>query len=301
MTELLLGVDGGGSKTRALLADRSGVLLGAGTAGSSNYQAVGFAAAVAALQEAIAAAFHDAGRMGQAAVACVGLAGAGRPDDRAHFEKWAAQQGFARRWAIVGDAELVLAAGTPAGWGVALICGTGSIGYARTPDGRSARAGGWGYLLGDEGSGYDVALRALRLATQTADGRADAPAILQAALDHWGLSEPQQLVQQVYRTGMMPAEVATLAQRIAALAEAGDPNAEAIVDAAAHELARLGVAAARQLGMHAPPLALAGGLFSASPRLRASIATHAGAALGPLMYVAEPARGAIKIARRLIE
>jgi N-acetylglucosamine kinase-like BadF-type ATPase len=194
----------------------------------------------------------------------------------------------------------VLAEGTPEGWGVALICGTGSIGYARAPDGRSARAGGWGFLLGDEGSGYDVARRAMRLATQTADGRAGAPAILQAVLDHWGLSDPPQLVQQIYRTGMTPAEVATLAQRVAALAEAGDPHAAAIVDEAAHELARLGMAAARQLDLRQPPIALAGGLFGASPRLRAGIAERAGAALGSPTYVAEPARGALEIARRML-
>ena len=301
MDDLFLGVDGGGSKTRALLTDAAGAVLGTGSAGSSNYQAVGFEAAITAIEQAVATAFHDAGRAGPAAAACLGLAGAGRPDDRARFEAWTARANFAQRCTIVGDAELVLAAGTPEGWGVALICGTGSIGYARATDGRSARAGGWGYVLGDEGSGYDIARHALRLATQTADGRAIAPTILQAALEHWGLSEPQQLVQQIYRSGMAAADIATLAQRIAALCEAGDAHAAAIVDEAAQELARIGLAAARQLGLQRPPLALAGGLFGASPRLREGIAARAGNALGPFVYVAEPAQGALVIARRMTE
>src|SRR4029453_12414402 len=79
-----------------------------------------------------------------------------------------------------------LAAGAPEGWGVALIAGTGSFCWGRDAAGRSARVGGWGFLLGDEGSGYDLAVQALRLATQTADGRAEAHAILRAILDHWG-------------------------------------------------------------------------------------------------------------------
>ncbi|HET9221200.1 MAG TPA: BadF/BadG/BcrA/BcrD ATPase family protein, partial [Roseiflexaceae bacterium] len=157
MTDLLLGVDGGGSGTRALLADRSGAILGAGAAGPSNHQAIGLEAAAQAIQSAIDMAFRDARveRSRPVAAICLGLAGAGRPEDRLRFEAWATRQNIARRCAVASDAELVLTAGTPDGWGVALICGTGSIAWGRAPDGRSARAGGWGYLLGDEGSGYD--------------------------------------------------------------------------------------------------------------------------------------------------
>jgi len=270
MTDLLLGVDGGGSKTRALLADRSGVLLGAGTAGSSNYQAVGFAAAVAALQEAIAAAFHDAGRMGQAAVACMGLAGAGRPDDRAHFEKWAAQQGFARRWAIVGDAELVLAAGTPAGWGVALICGTGSIGYARTPDGRSARAGGWGYLLGDEGSGYAIGRAALGAVSRAADGRSPRTALSERLLAATRSEKFDDLVR--WAAGASPAEVAALAPQVLAIADTGDPLAQGIADYAARELTQLAVCLLPVMNVDPPvPVAVTGGLLGNDGPLRRSV------------------------------
>jgi N-acetylglucosamine kinase-like BadF-type ATPase len=303
MTDLLLGIDGGGSNTRALLADRSGALLGAGAAGPSNYQATGFDATTQALQSAIDAAFRDAGveRAGPVAATCLGLAGAGRPEDRQRFEVWVARQDIARRCRVVSDAELALAAGTPDGWGVALICGTGSIAWGRVPDGRSARAGGWGYLLGDEGSGYDLALRALRLATQTADGRATAPALLQAALDHWSLQAPEQLIGHIYRAETTRAEIAALAQHVVALAESGEPAAASLLEHAAHELARLVLVVARKLDLIAPPVALAGGLLGASHQLRRSIAARVGVELGSLTYVEEPARGAVKIARRLIE
>jgi N-acetylglucosamine kinase-like BadF-type ATPase len=303
MTDLLLGIDGGGSNTRALLADRSGALLGAGAAGPSNYQAIGFDATTQALQAAIDAAFHDAGmeRAGPVATICLGLAGAGRPEDRQRFEAWVARQAIARRSAVVSDAELVLAAGTPDGSGVALICGTGSIAWGRAPDGRSARAGGWGYLLGDEGSGYDIALRALRLATQTADGRAAAPALLQAALDHWDLHTPEQLIGHIYRPEATRAEIAALSRRIVALADASEPAAARLLDDAAHDLARLVAAVAHKLDLIAPPVALGGGLLGASHRLRRGIAEVGSVELGALIYVDEPARGALAIARRLAE
>jgi N-acetylglucosamine kinase-like BadF-type ATPase len=302
-TDLLLGIDGGGSGTRALLADCSGALLGAGAAGPGNYQAAGFDAATHAIRSAIDAAFRDAGidRAGPVAAICLGLAGAGRPEDRLRFEAWATQQGIARRCAVVSDAELALIAGTPEGWGVALICGTGSIAWGRTPDGHSARAGGWGYLLGDEGSGYDIAVRALRLATQTADGRSAAPALLYAALDHWNLQAPEQLIGQVYRAETTRAEIAALARRIVALADAGEPAAISLLDEAARDLARLVVAVARKLNLIAPPVALAGGLLGAGERLRQNIALSASVELGPLTYVEEPARGAIAISRQTAE
>lgn len=301
MAELLLGIDGGGSKTLALVADRNGTVLGRGTAPSSNYQSVGFAAATAALEAAAAAALEDAGHStGTIAAACLGLAGADRPDDRLRFERWFREHAAAERVAVVNDAELVLCAGTPAGWGVALISGTGSFCYGRAPDGRTARAGGWGYLIGDEGSGYAISIEALLLATQTADGRAAAHTILSAILDHWQLAEPQELVGYVYHPERTRAEIAALAPHIMALADDNDPHAQALVARAAYELGRMVAAVVRKLDLQAPPIATAGGVIGAYPALQHAVVTHAGVTLGPISHAAEPARGAIVLARRLI-
>ncbi len=301
-TELLLGIDGGGSKTHVLLADHAGNVLGSGTAPSSNYQAVGMAAAITAVQQAIAAARVDAGIDPQTeiAVACVGLAGVDRAGDRALWEAHLVREPIARRVVLRNDAQVLLAAGTPDGWGLALICGTGSICYGCAPDGRTARAGGWGYLLGDEGSGYDIALHALRLATQTADGRADARALLHAVLTHWQLAEPRQLIAQVYRPGVGRADIAPLASVVVALAAAGDHHATQIVLHSAHELARLIRAVVGQLHLHAPPLALGGGVLGASALLQRAVLGHAGVVLGPPQYVGQPARGAIVLAQRVL-
>lgn len=303
MSELILGIDGGGSKTRALLADGSGAVLGAGIASSSNYQSVGFGVATGALQSAIADAFQQAGRVATSstiAAACFGLSGVDRPADQLLFQRWLSTQPIARRWTIVNDAELVLAAGTPAGWGVALICGTGSICVGRSPDGRTTRAGGWGYLLGDEGSGYDIGVQALRLATQTADGRADAHGLLQMVLDEWQLAEPFELIGYVYRPEMTRAALAALARRVAALAEQGDQHAQTILDRAGCELGRLVSAVVRTLDLQQPPLALGGGLLGAQRSLQQAVQRYADLPLGPLCYVSDPAQGALAIARRLL-
>ena len=162
-TELILGIDGGGTSTEAWLADRAGKVVGKGRAGASNAKAVGAAASRAALNRAIDAAFDDADLTGgPAASACLGLAGLDHPDDRRILKQWSVEDRWAERFVIVNDGDLVVASGTPEGWGIGVIAGTGSIAVGRSRTGRSARAGGWGHLFGDEGSAYHVVMEAFR-------------------------------------------------------------------------------------------------------------------------------------------
>src|SRR5262249_24385520 len=144
---LLLGVDGGGTSTAAWLAGPGEEVLGRGVSGPSNAKAVGMEAARRALRAAIPAPVGDPRvQPAPVAAACRGLAGFDRPDDRATLAGWADEARVARRLVLVNDGDLVVAAGTPEGWGVGVIAGTGSIAVGRTPDGRTARAGGWGHL-----------------------------------------------------------------------------------------------------------------------------------------------------------
>jgi len=302
MTDLLLAIDGGGSKTAALVADAAGAVLGRGGAASSNYQSVGFGAATAALHAATLAALADAGYSAATpiAAACYGVAGVDHAADEQRFAAWLAEQPQVRRWTIVNDSELVLVAGTPAGWGVALIAGTGSNCYGRAPDGRTTRAGGWGHLVGDEGSGYAVGLAALHLATQTADGRAEAHALLQAILHGWQMGAAGQIAGRVYRPEATRAEIAALAPLVAALAEAGDPWAAGLLAAAAHELGRHVNAVVRGLDLREPPLAFGGGFIGRLPGLQRAVVAAAGVPLGETRFVAEPVQGALILARRLL-
>ncbi len=301
----LLAVDGGGTKTRALLATLEGQILAAATSGPSNLQLVGLDQAVTAIRQACHGALTSAGlepHWTSVAAACFGLAGADRPEDRARLTARLVQERLARRLVIVSDAELVLAAGCPEGWGIALISGTGSICFGRSPDGREVRVGGWGYLLGDEGSGFAIALHALRLATQSADGRAHAPTLLHAALDFWSLQTAEQLIPVIYqRLAGSPASIARFASRVLALAQAGDSAASQVLEEAAKALARHVIVVAQRLGLDQPPLAFGGGVLCASPLLRSMVVAYSGIPLPQTAVVDDPALGAVHIARQVVK
>ncbi|HKZ32217.1 MAG TPA: BadF/BadG/BcrA/BcrD ATPase family protein, partial [Vicinamibacteria bacterium] len=243
----LLAVEGGGSKTTALLTDLDGKNVGRGFGPGSNPHSVGFESAQKAVAMAIDGALINAtGRLPEGsswretglAAACFGLAGIDGPEDEAQLTAWVRTEAIAERFVVVNDSELVVAAGTPDGWGVALISGAGSVCLGRSPQGRTVRVGGWGHLLGDEGSGYRMALEALRLATQTVDGRADADALLRAILRHWSLSDAGALIRHVHAPGMTPADIAALAPVVVTLAAGGDAAARGLVEQGVRDLAR---------------------------------------------------------------
>ena len=306
--QLILGIDGGGTRTRARLADDNGKPLGTGEAGSSNMQAQGEAAAQHEILNAIANAFADAGIPPTPIhAACLGLAGAARPDERALFTTWA-KQFICAHATVISDGELVLAAGTPALWGIALIAGTGSIAWGKTQAGRMARAGGWGYLLGDEGSGYDLARAALRAAAQAADGRGAPTQLLEAFLQHWQLPNPQALIPKVYRPAFTRAEIAQLAPLVVAQAMQGDAVASDIVQAGAQALAQAVLAVARSLALPAllvpTPLALTGGLLLNAALVREQVLQQLRISeinFDPITLVHEPVNGAVRIAQQYQE
>jgi N-acetylmuramic acid 6-phosphate etherase len=300
--DLVLGIDGGGTRTVAFLATPSAdgwKLLGRGEAGPSNQKAVGVSAALAALDAAVREAFAATGQPRRPVrAACLGLAGAGQPADQEVIRGWATRVGLAATVEVTADAALLLAAGTPDGWGVAVVAGTGSMTFARSADGRTARAGGWGPLMGDEGSGYGIALEGLRAAVRAADGRGPATQLTEHLLAALKLTRPEELVGAVY--GSDRTSLAALAPVVLQAAAAGDATADAIVARAADELAAAAAAAARQLGLGpAFPVALAGGLFVSSADFRQRfLAALAGRGLraDPITTVTEPAEGAVRLA-----
>jgi N-acetylglucosamine kinase-like BadF-type ATPase len=316
----LLGVDGGGTSTIAWLADIQGNVLGRGAAGPSNAKAVGAEAARAALDEAILRAFTDAHlELDTVEVACLGLAGFDRPEDKRLLEEWSNATRRARRLVLVNDGELVLAAGTPEGVGVAVISGTGSIAVGKSPEGQTARAGGWGHLFGDEGSAYDVALAGLRMAAKRCDGR-DALKVLKAksstsngavsrggALTERlcqaiGVSTAEQFVTAIYSGDFDRARLASLAPTVVASAEEDPEVLGWILEPAGYELGQAALAVARALKWNRAelPLAMAGGfLLSADPVREAMLAylkRFSGFAILP-RPVPHPVEGALVLAR----
>ncbi|MGZ3584989.1 MAG: N-acetylglucosamine kinase [Ktedonobacterales bacterium] len=254
-----LGVDGGGSKTLAVVVDAQGVERGRALAGSSNYAAVG-------LNDAVGNVYAAAERAAEAAstslpVEAVWLGIAGIDTMRAHDLLLAHFRGLAGSVRLTNDAELVLG-GLEGMVGVALIAGTGSIALGRNAQGEARRAGGWGHVLGDEGSGYTLGRSALQAATRASDGRGEATTLLPAILQEWGLTEASDMLTRVYPE-VNKKVIAGLSSLVLRAAEAGDEVAGAIVREAAEELALAATTVGRALGFGSAafPLALGGGLL----------------------------------------
>jgi N-acetylglucosamine kinase-like BadF-type ATPase len=303
MLEYVLGVDGGASKTVALLATRDGHVVARAQVGGSNKQVAGVAATLATLDAAVAAVFAEAQLPpGMLAAACLGLSGVDRAEDLALISGWAHERRLAATLDIANDARLVIAAGTPAGVGVGLICGTGSIAFGATPDGREARAGGWGFALGDEGSGFDIARMALRAATAAADGRGPATLLLDVLLEHWELSQASDLIPLVYHQYEPRRFMVEIPPLVKRCADAGDPLACDVLRCAGAELAQAVLAVARALGLgDGAPLALAGSVIRHTPQLQHALVAalrQQGFLAEPVQLVDEPARGAVNVACR---
>ena len=305
-TNLVVGVDGGGSTTLAVVARKdNGTVLGRGVGGPSNIQAVGVAAGLAALDAAIGDAFRNAGLpRGRVAAACLGLAGVDWQGGLDVVRGWADRIGLANNVSVANDSTLLLAAGTPDGWGLAVVCGTGSIAFARTADGRDGRCGGWGYLLGDEGSGFQIAVAALRAACRDYD-RCGLPTALTLLLpERMGLSDPPAMIDAVYRGPWDRAAISGLAPVVFRAAADGDPVATWIVRREAAALAKTAAGAARNVGLLGSPVpvALAGGVVLENESYRAMLLeamAAEGVVLGAVEVVEEPVVGAVTLARKM--
>jgi N-acetylglucosamine kinase-like BadF-type ATPase len=304
---LFLGVDGGGTSTEAWLADETGRVVGRGKSGPSNAKAVGPVVARKSLEDAIAGAFADAWLAPRpAAVACLGLAGFDRPEDRRVLRAWSDDSRWAQQLVLVNDGDLVVAAGTPDGWGVGLIAGTGSIAVGRTPDGRTARAGGWGPLVGDEGSAYRVVLDALRLVFRRADRRDPAPPgrepLTELIFRALGVETAQQLVPVIYAPGFDRTRIASLAPVVLAAAEEDPTLVGDLLHPAADALAEMARAVARDLGWTEGelPLALAGGFLLSATVIAERVSNRLAqdGFLPRVSPVPEPVRGAVVLAER---
>jgi len=244
--QYLAGVDGGGTGTRARLQVRAGMLLGQGEAGPSGL-GQGVEQAWRHVRQAIAAAFAAAG-LAPAAPAHIalglGLAGTGVAAQKAAFLQ--RDPGYAL-CVLESDGVTQLLGAHAGGPGLVVAAGTGSVAAAHCADGSTRQCGGWGFPVGDEGSGAWLGLRAVQHAQAVRDGRDTASVLSQAVFDALGADAPA-LLAWCARAGAP--EFAALAPRVFAAAEQGDATAQALLQAAADALARL--VSALQAGQ--PPL-----------------------------------------------
>lgn len=294
----VLGIDAGGSKTLALLADGDGAVCGEGRAGGANLQAHGELEVEKVLDAVIDQASANRGPVD---AVCLGLAGVDREGDLAVIRGIMRRLGFKDRALIVNDALIALVAGAGQGPGLVLVAGTGSIAYGVSARGVAARAGGWGSALGDEGSGYWIGRRALTAVTRAADGRGPATLLSALVLQHFSLSRPEQLVTEIYDHARGRQSIATLGEVVEHARAAGDAVATEILREAAAELALAASSVVSRLDMRGDqfPTLLSGGLIRSTPWLGAEVTRHL-AEVAPRSQVSpldvEPAVGAVRLA-----
>ncbi len=310
-TSLVLGIDGGGTKTVAWLAAQGDgsltnkdVVLGKGSAGPSNQRAVGPVMALQNLETAIESAFADADLpRATVAAACLGLAGADRDSDRRVIEDWANFSRLAATVLVVNDAVPLLHVDQGDGWGVALIAGTGSLAWGRNANGQTARSGGWGYLFSDEGSAFSIGRAVLNAVSRAVDGRGEQTCLVADVIGHLELSSPQEIVTAVYSHEVPRAVVANMASLGFAAAVRRDNVSLEILKQAAVELAAMAVVTARRLEMQSMlSLTLTGSVLIQNPEFRQQVIAGIETAeitLFQTTVVEDAVVGAVNIAARL--
>lgn len=264
--KVVLGVDGGGTKTAVVAMDAARGVLGRGMGPSSNHNDVGAEAAVAALRQAIEQALSEAGAgFADVESICLCLAGVDRPADRERMAGLVRAIYPFPRIAIFHDAVGALAAGTGQLLGVVVIAGTGTIAYGIDRYGRSARAAGWGALLADYGSGFWIGIEALHAIVRAADGRGPTTALTERILARLGLADVESLIPWTYGEPFHWHRFAALAPIVTETAQVGDPIAQEILERAGCYLAESGLAVVRRLQMQGEPfdLVLSGSVWQA--------------------------------------
>jgi N-acetylglucosamine kinase-like BadF-type ATPase len=294
--KLFLGVDGGQSGTSALIGDEAGRVLGAGTGGPCNHAAAaeGRRKLVRAVSDSVAAACAQAGLDASAvrfAAACFGMSGG--PEDKQEILREILPADVV---VVTDDAVIALAGATAGEPGIVTIAGTGSIAFGRNVAGRTARAGGWGYIFGDEGSGFDIARQALRAALRAEEGWGPPTALVRMLMDATGSADANSALHCFYTPDWPRSRVATLASLVDEAAMSGDAVARDILHNAAQQLAVLTAAVRRQLWEPGEPARVAwiGGVFRSRmllERYRSLVELEEGNRTGPPQY--DPAAGAL--------
>ncbi len=302
MSHLVVGVDGGGSKTQVIVADGRGkelaTLTGSGSAVRPG-EALHSAEVIGALvRDALAMAEQE----DRPRILTVGVAGVGREKERKNLLRALEGEAIAEEIQVVTDAEVAMEDAFGDGPGILLISGTGSVAYGRGPTGTMLRCGGWGPNCGDEGSGAWIGRRALSVVTASHDGREPETRLVGAVLTALELDEVDDLV--AWSATATPKQLAALAVPVLTLAAERDLRANSICTIAAEELVGHVRTLARQLFVDeraAVPVALAGGMMKRGSFLRRLVEHRLKSAVPGAHLHGEdvlPARGAVKLARR---
>jgi len=300
MSEFSIGVDGGGTRTRAVVVDEEGRELARAEGEAALADPVRPEVAAGAIADTVRRAAAEAGTELPCSALWAGVAGTGRETVRSGLEIALGRMGLARRVHVGTDVEAAFHDAFGDGRGILLVAGTGSIAWGRNDDGREGRVGGWGTLLGDEGSGYAIGLESLRRVARNADGRGPETQLRDAILGATGIATIDELVG--WAAGADKADIAALAPVVSESSRRGDAVAGEILVKAVEELSGHVLAVLTNLGpwRFPPSVSLGGGLLGKGGPLRRAVEV----AMSEHRLTIRPdepdaARGAAALARRL--
>jgi len=294
-----LGIDGGGSKTRCVVGDEKS-LLGTGTSSSCKVQRVGEACA----RDSLAAAIHESCVLAgisprQIARTCAGVTGSARPEIAGVMQELISSI-VAGEVEVIGDVEVAFEDAFGTGPGVLVIAGTGSIAYGRNTEGETARAGGWGHAISDEGSGYWIGAEAIRAALRARD-RGDDSKLLRELMQ---AIEATNVDDFIIRANATPTpDFAALVPAVLAASDRGDVLATKVLEQSGFELARLSEIVIHRLSANSDeiPVATHGGVLASSEQVRKSFVRELRSGNPHVVFPSQtidPARGALNRARR---
>lgn len=297
----VVGVDGGGTKTVAIAATMRGKVLGRGETGSSNFHNVGPRAASRAIRKSVDQARKRAGLNGRRAeVAVVALAAVDSARDRRIAERFVRQAGIARKSIVVHDSEAALYAATRGREGIIVIAGTGCVAAGINREGKYHRASGWGYIIDDEGSAYDMGRKALTSAFRALDGRAPMTALVSALQRRFRVTRLEDALATIYSERYHVEDIAALAPIVVKIAR-HDMVSRRILENAGVALAESICVVAERLRMKNDrfPVVLVGGAFRAGELLIRPLSRRIRQEC-PRAYVerfkSDPVRGALMLA-----
>lgn len=298
--KLTLGIDGGGTKTLAVIADAAHQVLGEGTAGPSNPLRIGVGSAAAAIREAVDRACSAAGVQRSDILATqIGLAGVRREDVRQRMREALAGLRLASL-ELVTDGDIALFGATNGRPGVVVIAGTGSVCCGRNARGKYTSAGGWGPVAGDEGSGWWIARRGLQAVAQALDGRGPATSLTEAVCVCFNIATASDISTAIYAPSMTNERIASFGRCVVTAAQGKDKVARGIIVEAGRELGLAAVAVIRGLRMERErfQVAYVGGVFKAGEMildpLRAAVER-----IAPKAFLAPPAMSPAVAATRM--
>jgi N-acetylglucosamine kinase-like BadF-type ATPase len=298
--DFVLGIDAGGTKTVCLLADDRGHIIAEGRGAGANLHAAGELEVEKVLHGVMEAAIGD--RPIVPAAICLGIAGVDRDDEMRIVRAIMRRIGYKSRTLVVNDALIALVAGAGDAPGIVMIAGTGSIVYGRNASGEAARAGGWGHMIGDEGSGYWIGREALAAVMRAGDGRGPETQLTSDILQHFDVTDVSRLPRIVYDRAQPRMAVAALGPLVQHVSEQGDAVATRILERAAEEIVLAARSVTTRLEMRGDAFSfyLAGGMFRVVPWLAAELPRRL-EEVAPRAQVEllekEPAEGAVWLAR----